>query len=144
METNLVIQDEFANSDELRAWAVARYVVPARTRGDRRFRIAVREIAEHFHKLGTINHVCSAIKSPTKFQKPNHLRLVATEGPPSGVSTTVVYEFEFVDAVGDVPQAPAGSVFSALAALRGAGRAAFARAGGGESVMAEVRQGWQP
>lgn len=144
MEANPTLQADFADSDALRAWAVERYVAPARARGDRRFRIAVREIAERFDKLGTINHVCSAIKSPNKFQRPNRLRLVATAGPPSGVSTTVVFEFEFLDDAADGLPSPGPEVFSALASLRGVGRAAFERAGGGANCLADARQGWQP
>lgn len=130
----------FANADDLRAWAVQHRVEPARARGDRRFQIAVRDVADVFGKSGVINSVCSALKAESKFLKPNGLRLVQTDGPPSGVSTTVVYTFEFTDA-------PFGSVssghgLSALLALRGTARAAFAQAGGGERVLADVREGW--
>lgn len=137
MEHDLSPHEE-ANSDDIRAYVAQKYVRPARERGEAQFFVAVREVGKHFNKLHKINHVCSALRSE-KFLRAHGLRLLATEGPPSGVSTTVVFTFGFAEAA--LPSTNSSST-RGLLALRGSAREAFAILGGGEQLLAHLRAGW--
>jgi hypothetical protein len=131
----------FIDADAIRAYARTRYVDPARQAGQRRVVIPVRPIAEALGKLGGINHVCAALSSKRRFQEPNGLLLVDTQGPKSGVSTTVVYTFEFTDS-SHLATRPGG--LQGLLSLRGAGKEAIANAGGADAVWQAARAGWEP
>ena len=77
-------------ADRIRQYARERYVVTARSRGDRRFSIPVREPVHALDMGRSVPAVCNALKT-RKFLKDNNLRVVETISPKSGQSTTVVY-----------------------------------------------------
>jgi len=77
-----------------------------------------------------------ALKSG-KFLDSNGVRLVSQTGPQSGLSTTVTYTYEFLDA----PHADASQ--DAWSRLRGALKDVFHELGGGESYLREEREHFQ-
>lgn len=90
-----------------------------------------------------IAHVCTALKTP-KFLEPNGLRLVETNGPPSGTSTTVVYTYEFLDAASSaaLPASVGSSVFEKLLQMEGILEDVYKEIGGAERAIREEREGY--
>lgn len=79
-------------SDQIRRLAKEKYVDPAIRAGRKEFSISVRELLDLLPAEFPRNHtpqVCSAIQT-TKFLKQDDLQITRVEGPPSGMSTTVV------------------------------------------------------
>ena len=79
--------------------------------------------------------MCSALKT-REFLKENALRLVSTAGPPSGLTTTVTYTYEFVD---EGRERQALDRKEAWDRLRGALKDVFAEYGGGEAYLRAER-----
>jgi len=127
-------ENQMNQADRIRQYARVRYVLSARTRGDRRFSIPVREPIHALNMGRSAPAVCSALRT-RKFLKDNSLRLVETAAPKSGQSTTVVYTYEFVD---EKPPLPGGKE-DAWARLRGAFKDIFAELGGGEAYLRAER-----
>jgi len=88
-----------------------------------------------------IAHVCTALKTP-KFLEPNGLRLVETSGPPSGTSTTVVYTYEFVDAIVAAVPPASSSIFQKLLQMEGLLQDVYKEIGGAERAIREERDGY--
>jgi hypothetical protein len=120
-------------ADDIRDYSAKTFVVPARQRGQRRFSIRVGEVVRELRLYQSVAAVCSALKTK-EFQSANHLRLVDATGPKSGLSTTVVYTYEFVD-----PERPAEPGVDAWSRLRGALKEVFAELGGGEAYLQAER-----
>ena len=120
-------------ADDIREYSTKAFVEPARQRGQKRFSIRVGDIVRELRLYRSTANVCSALKTK-EFQSSNHLRLVDATGPKSGLSTTVVYTYEFVD-----PERPAGSSVDAWSRLRGALKEVFAELGGGEAYLQAER-----
>jgi len=78
--------------------------------------------------------VCSALKT-REFLKENALRLVSTAGPPSGLTTTVTYTYEFVEG----RERQVLDRQDAWNRLRGALKDVFAEYGGGEAYLRAER-----
>lgn len=129
-----------STSDLVRKLASRRYVEAARRNGIDRFSINVGEVQRDSQLRNRVSLVCSALKSK-KFLQANGLRLVSESGPPSGMSTTVTYTYEFVDGENsEGPTAPGGSGTpqsrqAAWDKLRGALKDVFAEYGGGEAYL---------
>ena len=92
-------------SDQVRARAKQRYVVPALLKGRRQFSIPVKELLRELEADGfPTNHarqVCTALTS-RKFLQENNVKIDAVDGPPSKNSTTVVVHYLAADSqVGD-------------------------------------------
>jgi hypothetical protein len=121
-------------SDLVRKFAVEKYVKPARSRGDRTFTVVVGDVHRTLGFRNRVPLVCNALKS-NKFLQENHVRLKHTEGPPSGLSTTVTltYEFQDVELAGSKPRNP-------LWELLGQAKDAFRQFGGGEAFIQRERQ----
>lgn len=82
-------------SDQIRRLAKERYVDPAIRSGQKEFSISVRELLGLLPAGFPKNHtpqVCSAIQT-AKFLNQDHLQITRVEGPPSGLSTTVVVHY---------------------------------------------------
>jgi hypothetical protein len=120
-------------ADEIRDYSAKTFVVPARQRGQRRFSIRVGDVVRQLRLYQRVAAVCSALKTE-EFRRANHLRLVDATGPKSGMSTTVVYTYEFVD-----PERPADPSVDAWSRLRGALKEVFAELGGGEAYLQAER-----
>lgn len=125
-------------SDSVRQHAESTYVGPARRRGEKTVAINVGEV----HKTASLHNrvplVCQALQS-NKFLEANGLKLISKTGPPSGLSTTVTYTYEFIDA-----KAPASPIDDPWKRLRGAFKDVFAEMGGGESYLREERRSFYP
>ena len=89
--------------------------------------------------------VCNALRS-NKFLDANHLRLVRQDGPPSGMSTSVVFTFEFSDVPAEArpPETPptTKSVYQKLREMRGIAREIYAQLGGADKVLEDERRGF--
>jgi hypothetical protein len=120
-------------ANEIRDYSSKTFVAPARQRGDKKFSIRVGEVVRELRLYRSIPAVCSALKTK-EFQRANGLRLVDATGPKSGLSTTVVFTYEFVD-----PESPAEPSVDAWSRLRGALKEVFAELGGGEAYLQAER-----
>lgn len=131
MNTNL--EDKKFGAAEIREYSAKKYVFPARQKGQRRFSIRVGDIVREHRLYRSIPAVCGALKAQAFLQN-NGLKLVDATGPKSGLSTTVVYTYEFVDP-NQTPKPPS----DAWQRLRGALKEAFAELGGGEAYLRAER-----
>jgi hypothetical protein len=120
-------------ADDIREYSAKAFVVPARQRGQKRFSIRVGDVVRELRLYRSIPAVCSALKTEA-FRRANRLRLVDATGPKSGMSTTVVYTYEFVD-----PDRLAEPSVDAWSRLRGALKEVFAELGGGEAYLQAER-----
>ena len=120
-------------ADEIRAYGTKTFVIPARQKGQKRFSIRVGDVVRELRLYRSIPAVCSALKTQ-EFQRANHLKLVDATGPKSGLSTTVVFTYEFVD-----QERPSDGSIDAWSRLRGALKNVFAELGGGEAYLRAER-----
>src|ERR1700690_3441003 len=120
-------------ADDIREYSAKAFVVPARQRGQERFSIRVGDVVRELRLYRSIPAVCSALKTQ-EFQRANHLKLVDATGPKSGLSTTVVYTYEFVD-----QEHPTDASVDAWSRLRGAMKDVFSELGGGEAYLRAER-----
>ncbi|MGA9529346.1 MAG: hypothetical protein WBS24_14620 [Terriglobales bacterium] len=121
-------------ADDIREYSAKTFVQPARQRGQERFSIRVGDVVRELRLYRSIPAVCSALKTQ-EFQRSNGLRLVDATGPKSGLSTTVVFTYEFVDS-----EPPADPAVDAWSRLRGALKDVFAELGGGEAYLQAERR----
>jgi hypothetical protein len=117
------------DADRIRGHGREKYVLPARQQKQHRFSIKVGDVVRELGMNGRTPAVCSALKTG-QFLESNSLELVDTSGPPSVLSTTVVYTYEFVDA----KRSPE-PVQDSWSRLRGALKDVFAELGGGEVYL---------
>jgi hypothetical protein len=127
------LQEKRTGATEIREYSTRKYVLPARQKGQKRFSIRVGEIVRELRLYRSVPAVCSALKTE-EFLRSNGLKLIDATGPKSGLSTTVVYTYEFVDP----KQAPEAS-YDAWQRLRGALKEVFAELGGGEAYLRAER-----
>jgi len=120
-------------ADEIRDYSTRTFVEPARQRGQKRFSIRVGDVVRELRLYRSIPNVCGALKTE-EFRRANRLRLVDATGPKSGLSTTVVYTYEFVD-----QEHPPDVSVDAWSGLRGALKEVFAELGGGEAYLQAER-----
>jgi hypothetical protein len=125
-------------ADDIREYGAKAFVVPARQRGQERFSIRVGDVVRELRLYRSIPAVCSALKTK-EFRRANGLRLVDETGPKSGLSTTTVFTYEFVD-----PEPPAEPHVDAWSRLRGALKEVFAELGGGEAYLQAERSKFYP
>ena len=120
-------------ANEIRDYSTKTFVLPARQRGQKRFSIRVGDVVRELRLYQSVAAVCSALKTE-EFRRANHLKLVDATGPKSGLSTTVVFTYEFVD-----QEHPPDASVDAWSRLRGALKEAFAELGGGEAYLRAER-----
>ncbi|MFZ3265599.1 MAG: hypothetical protein WA172_16455 [Terriglobales bacterium] len=120
-------------ADEIREYSKRTFVVPARQKSQRRFSIRVGDVVRELRLYRSVAAVCSALKTK-EFQSANDLKLVDATGPKSGLSTTVVYTYEFVD-----QEHPPDASVDAWSRLRGALKEVYAELGGGEAYLRAER-----
>lgn len=121
------------HADRIRIFGKEKYVLPARQRKEKRFSIRVGDVVRELKLNGRVPAVCSALQTG-EFLNGNDLKLVDTSGPKSGLSTTVVYTYEFVGAKQSSPQTE-----DSWSRLRGALKDVFAELGGGEAYLRAER-----
>ena len=87
------------SSDLVRKVATEKYVRPAILAGKTQFSLAVRDIMKDLQgsgfPAGNYPQVCTAIRTG-KFLKENGVEIEGVDGPPSGLSTTVVVHYRVV------------------------------------------------
>jgi hypothetical protein len=124
------------HADRVRELARLRYIDPARRRKELTVRIVAGEVQKAAGLTNRVSLVCQALKSK-KFLTQNHLQLEKTEGPPSGMSTTVVFTYRLTSAAAQASVEPAGWPFLKL---RGIGKDVFRSLGGGEAFIRKERE----
>jgi hypothetical protein len=125
-----------SGSDLIRQHASEIYLAAARRRGEGTFSINVGAVHKALALSNRVPLVCAALGSK-KFLTENHLRLISKTGPPSGLSTTVTYTYEFLDAQASP------SHQDAWTRLRGALKDVFAELGGGEAYLRAERSAFR-
>lgn len=125
-------------SDRVREYATRHYVEPARRRRESRVRIVAGDVHRALRLVNRVPVVCSALSSKA-FLEANHLRLEARQGPPSGLSTTVVFTYAL-----DVEQEKRkhGADAKTFEAFRGIAKDVFSALGGGEAFLRAERAAW--
>ncbi len=133
-------------SDRIRQKAVDKWVRPAITQGREKFSISVKEIMAELEQEGFPPHhqaqFCSALRTKT-FLNEHGLKIEQTEGPPSKVSTTVVFHYRVESRSKPQPsnahESPAERAHRVTAGLRGLLKKEIAEFGGTEAFMKWVR-----
>jgi hypothetical protein len=134
-----------ATSDQIREYVRVKYVEPARRGHQERFSVRCGTVEKELGMSNRVVQVCTALKSASKFLHPNGLRLVAQSGPPSGMSTTVVYTYEFQESAAyasatKAPESP--SVYAKLRQMEGILKNVYKELGGAERAIREEREGY--
>lgn len=125
-----------SHADRVREHARHEYIEPARRRRESSVRIVAGEVQKAVRLSNRVSLVCQALKS-RKFLDENHLVLEKWDGPPSGMSTTVIFTYRLVDEAGQPPSQPATSPFLRL---RGIAKDVFQSLGGGEAFIRKERE----
>jgi hypothetical protein len=87
-------------SDQVRAMAGAKFVRPALAAGKTRFSVAVKDVLKDLVASGfppaNTPQVCSALRTK-EFLLQQGIEIESIDGPPSKMSTTVVYHYRVAD-----------------------------------------------
>jgi hypothetical protein len=113
------------------------YILPALDRGDNTVRIKAGDVHRELHLVNRVPSVCNALASE-KFQKANNLILVDKQGPPSGLSTTVVFTYRLASLENAGARSPAKK--GRLEALYGKLADVFRELEGGEKYLRRERE----
>jgi hypothetical protein len=120
-------------SDRIRQYVVEKYITPATSHGEGSVRVVSGDVHKALGLSNRIAQVCAALRSK-KLLQGNALKLKSVKGPPSGMSTTVVYEYELTAGTqGPRSRHPFWS-------LRGIAKNAFRELGGAEAFLQSERQ----
>jgi hypothetical protein len=111
------------------------YIEPARARHESSVRIVAGDVQKAVRLNNRVPLICQALKS-SKFLDENHLVLEKWEGPPSGMSTTVVFTFRLLNEAANAAPRPEWP----FAKLRGIAKEAFSSLGGGEAFIRQERE----
>lgn len=124
------------HTDRVREHARLEYIKPARSRHESTVRIVAGNVQKAVRLSNRVSLVCQALKS-RKFLDENHLVLEKWEGPPSGMSTTVVFTYRLLN--GDAKE-PSPQPEWPFLKLRGIAKEVFSSLGGGESFIQHERE----
>jgi hypothetical protein len=127
---------ETSHADRVREHARQQYVEPARRRHESTIRIVAGEVQKAVQLSNRVSLVCQALKSH-KFLDENRLVLEKWDGPPSGMSTTVIFTYRLLDEGGRTVSQSAASSFLRL---RGIAKDVFKSLGGGEEFIRQERE----
>ena len=119
------------NADRIRQFVLEKYIRPAQARGEKTVSVTAGEVQKALGLKNRIAWVCTALRAD-RFQSENHLRLKDETGPPSGMSTTVKFTFEFASA-GETEPNP-------LWQLRGVAQDMFKKPGDWENLIKQERK----
>jgi hypothetical protein len=135
------------NTEVVRELATQSYVRRHKAAGKSTFSIPVAEVKKELENRGfPPNHtpqICNALRS-RRFLQTNNLELVATDGPPSKTSTTVVFHYRVQpqgDENGNGQAAKAERAPEGLDRMYGFLKDVFAELGGGEKFLCDLRSG---
>ena len=124
-------------ADRIRGYAAEEYVRPARQSAGGTVRIKAGDIVRGLGLKNKTPNVCTALRSKI-FQEQYGVELLEEKGPPSGMSTTVVFTYKLVDrdqAKGTKPKSP-----SAFDQLRGIAKTLFKNPGDWECSIQRDRR----
>ena len=124
------------DSSKIREYVRREYVEPALSRGEGEIRVRVGDVHRQMAMKNRVPLVCQALQSEI-FLKENNLILEKKEGPPSGLSTSVVLTYRPSRMPkDDRPR----ERFAGLLRLKGIGKEVFASLGGGENFLRKERE----
>jgi hypothetical protein len=141
------------SSDHVRALAAQRYVQPALREGKTHFSVAVkdvlRDLAEEGFPLRNIPQVCTALRTE-KFLQSQGIEIEDVDGPPSKLSSTVVYRYRVANRgrglshgdaqpVGAIEEDPDVWAERVTSRIRGLLKDEIAQFGGAEGFIRWVR-----
>ena len=120
-------------ADRVRDYCRVTYIEPARRRGDKSVVVVAGDVQRALHITNRNAAVCQAL-SGQKFLAENSLILYGQEGPASGASTTVKFQYSLGPSIAERP------TVTDLLALRGVACQVYTEFGGGETYLRETRQ----
>jgi hypothetical protein len=132
------VVDMKSDAEQIREYAGIRYIEPARHNGETTVRIKSGDIVKGLGLKNKTPNVCTALRSKI-FQKQYGLQLVGEQGPPSGMSTTVVFTYKIL---GKGNGAGSDADLSGFHRLRGIANKTFQKLGGGERFIRREREGF--
>ncbi len=127
-----------SSADQIREFAWMRYIEPARHNGETTIRIKSGDIVNGLGLKNKTPNVCTALRSKI-FQELYGVELIGEQGPPSGMSTTVVFTYRNT---GSSQAASGHEAHAAFAGLRGIAKKSFQQFGGGEKFLRAEREGF--
>src|SRR5487761_1161514 len=125
------------SSEQIRIYAGTQYVEPARQGTGTMVNIKAGDIVKGLGLKNKTPNVCSALRSKI-FQEQYGVQLIGEQGPPSGMSTTVVFTYRVLKQT-QAREATSTSR-SAFDRLRGIGKDTFRKLGGGEAFIRRERE----
>ena len=94
------------SSDQVRSLAIEKYVRPAVLAGRTQFSVAVKDLMSDLipkgFPAGNYPQICTAIRT-RKFLKEQGLEIEGIDGPPKGLSPTVVVRYRVAAPVSEQP-----------------------------------------
>jgi len=127
-----------SDADQIREYAWMRYLEPARHNAETTVRIKSGDIVRGLDLKNKTPNVCTALRSKI-FQERYGLQLIGEQGPPSGMSTTVVFTYKILDKGNGAGRNATPFGFHRL---RGIAKKAFHDLGGGERFIHREREGF--
>ncbi|MFN7931902.1 MAG: hypothetical protein U0R19_01170 [Bryobacteraceae bacterium] len=123
-------------SDLVRDYVRQHPLQQARARGLKEFSVVSGDVHKALGLTNRVPTVCQALRSK-RLLRENNLILKSETGPPSGLSTTMVFTYSFAST------APESSRQHPLRALAGAGKKLWADWGGGEAFLKKERSAFR-
>jgi hypothetical protein len=122
-----------AHTELVRSYVERNIVDPARREGRLEFSVVAGDVHKALGFSNRVPLVCQALKSKLLLSK-NGLELKSATGPPSGLSTTMVFTYRFASAPANAKPTKSG-----LRTLAGIGKDVWKRWGGGEAFLKQER-----
>lgn len=145
------------SSEQVRAVASEKYVQPALRAGKTQFSVAVRDLLQDLVSQGfppgNTPQVCTALRKKD-FLREHGIQIEGVDGPPSKMSTTVVFRYRVVDSsarpatekssleggrVDSTEESPEEWAFRVTEKMRGLLKEELAGYGGGEAFLRWIR-----
>lgn len=126
-----------SDADQIREYAWIRYIEPARHSAESTVRIKSGDIAKGLNLKNKAPNVCTALRSKI-FQEIYGVQLIGEQGPPSGMSTTVVFTYRLVNQ--QQTKGTSSESQSAFDRLRGIGKSLFKNPGDWERSIQSDRR----
>lgn len=127
----------YTSSELVRRYVERNAVDPARREGRLEFSVVAGDVHKALGFSNRVPLVCQALRSKHLLSK-NGLEIRSETGPPSGLSTTMVFTYRFVSQPPNVRPAQAD-----LRTLAGIGKDVWKRWGGGEAFLKQERAQFQ-
>jgi len=125
------------DADQVRGYANEQYIEPARQNAGGTVRIKAGDIVKGMGLKNKTPNVCTALRSKI-FQEQYGLELLEEQGPPSGMSTTVVFIYRVLDR--GQAKGTESSSSTAFDRLRGMAKTIFEDPGDWERSIQSDRQ----